>query len=67
MRKVCIAFLMLAVLLVGQFSVFATPDTIALDALGNANDLVAVIAACRRHNRPCRGVHCHQCDREIDW
>lgn len=42
MRKVCIAVLMLAVLLVGQLSVFAAPDTVAVDAVGNANDLVAV-------------------------
>ena len=43
MRKVCIAVLLLAVLIIGQLSVFAAPDTIATDALGDSNDLVAVI------------------------
>ncbi len=42
MRKVCIAILMLAVLLVGQLSAFAAPDTIAVDTVGNSNDLIVV-------------------------
>ncbi len=43
MRKVCIAVLILAVLMVGQLSVFAAPDTISADTLGDANDLIAVV------------------------
>lgn len=42
MRKVCIAVLMLAVLLVGQLSVLAAPDTIEAGAVGNSNELVVV-------------------------
>jgi uncharacterized protein YxeA len=42
MRKVCIAILMLAVLLTSQLCVWAAPDTITADAVGNSNSLVAV-------------------------
>ncbi len=42
MRKVCIAALLLLVLLVGQLSVFAAPDTITEGTIGNSNDLVVV-------------------------
>lgn len=42
MRKVCIAICVLAVLLVGQVAVFASPETIAADAVGNSNGLVVV-------------------------
>lgn len=42
MRKVCIAFLLLAVLLVSQISAFAAPDTIEAGVVGNSNDLVVV-------------------------
>ena len=42
MRKVYIAVVMLAVLLVGQISVFASPDTIAPEQTGNSTELVAI-------------------------
>ena len=42
MRKVCIAIFMLAVLCLGQISVFASPDTITSDSIGNSNALVVI-------------------------
>ena len=42
MRKLVLAVLMIAVLLVGQLSVFASPDTISADSTGNSNGLVVV-------------------------
>lgn len=42
MRKVGIAILLVVILVVGQLSVFASPDTIAPDSVGNSNGLVVV-------------------------
>ena len=42
MRKVAFAFLLIASLLLFQIGVFATPDTIAPDTVGNSNSLVVV-------------------------
>ena len=42
MKKLCIAILMLASLLAGQLSVFASPDTVAAGSTGNSNGLVVV-------------------------
>ncbi len=42
MKKVCIAILVVAVLLLGQIGVFAAPDTLPVDAAGNSTGLVVV-------------------------
>ncbi|MBR5154950.1 MAG: hypothetical protein IKW62_00495 [Clostridia bacterium] len=42
MRKVVFAVLLMVSVLLGQFSVFASPDTIAPDSTGNSNGLVVV-------------------------
>ncbi len=42
MRKLCTMVLLLAVLLLGQLSVFASPDTIAPDSIGNSNGILVV-------------------------
>ncbi len=42
MKKVCIAILVLAVMLLGQIGVFAAPDSVPVDTTGNTADLVVV-------------------------
>ena len=42
MRKVCLAVLMAVILALGQFAVFASPETISADSAGNSNSLVVV-------------------------
>ncbi len=42
MRKACIAVLMLVVLLMCQVSVFASPDTVGADDVGNSSELIVV-------------------------
>ncbi len=42
MRKVVFAVLLVAALVLGQLSVFASPDTISPDSTGNSNSLVVV-------------------------
>ncbi len=42
MKKIYIAILVAAVLLLGQIGVFAAPDTLGLDAAGNTTGLVVV-------------------------
>lgn len=42
MKKLCVAICVLATLMLSQLAVFASPESVAADAVGNSNGLVVV-------------------------